>query len=77
MRIANLSGRLVIVSDGNAVDVETASGGRFSADPAAIYPRWAEFRGWADQTKLTDAHPFDPATSVRRARPRANCSPSV
>jgi 2,4-didehydro-3-deoxy-L-rhamnonate hydrolase len=48
MRIANLSGRLVIVSDGNAVDVETASGGRFSADPAAIYPRWAEFRGWAD-----------------------------
>jgi len=56
-----LSGRLVIVSDGNAVDVETASGGRFSADPAAIYPRWAEFRGWADQTKLTDAHPFDPA----------------
>ena len=61
MRIANLSGRLVIVSDGNAVDVETASGGRFSADPAAIYPRWAEFRGWADQTKLTDAHPFDPA----------------
>jgi len=61
MRIANLSGRLVIVSDGNAADVETASGGRFSADPAAIYPRWAEFRGWADQTKLTDAHPFDPA----------------
>jgi 2-keto-4-pentenoate hydratase/2-oxohepta-3-ene-1,7-dioic acid hydratase in catechol pathway len=61
MRIANLSGRLVIVSDGNAADVEKASGGRFSADPAAIYPRWAEFRGWADQTKLTDAHPFDPA----------------
>jgi 2-keto-4-pentenoate hydratase/2-oxohepta-3-ene-1,7-dioic acid hydratase in catechol pathway len=61
MRIANLSGRLVIVSDGNAVDVEKASGGRFSADPEAIYSRWAEFRGWADQTRFTDAYPFDPA----------------
>jgi 2,4-didehydro-3-deoxy-L-rhamnonate hydrolase len=61
MRIANLSGRLVIVSDGNAVDVEKTSGGRFSADPEAIYSRWAEFRGWADQTRFTDAYLFDPA----------------
>jgi 2-keto-4-pentenoate hydratase/2-oxohepta-3-ene-1,7-dioic acid hydratase in catechol pathway len=59
MRIANLSGRLVVVTDGYAVDVEKTSDGRFSADPEAIYSRWAEFRGWADAARLTDAHPFD------------------
>ena len=32
MRIANLSGRLVIVTDGGAVDVEKASDGRFRMD---------------------------------------------
>nr|WP_211177294.1 fumarylacetoacetate hydrolase family protein [Pseudonocardia acidicola] len=34
------------VADG-AVDVETASGGRFAADVQAVYPQWAEFREWA------------------------------
>jgi 2-keto-4-pentenoate hydratase/2-oxohepta-3-ene-1,7-dioic acid hydratase in catechol pathway len=61
MRIANLSGRLVIVIDGRAVDVEQTSGGRFSADPQAIYSRWAEFRAWADQAEFTGADAFDPA----------------
>ena len=55
------AGHLVIVSDGKAVDVEKASSGRFSADPQAIYPRWAEFRHWADESRFTDAHPFEPA----------------
>ena len=61
MRIANLAGRLVIMTDGHAVDVEKASEGRFSAHPEAIYSRWVEFRSWADAARLTDAHPFDPA----------------
>jgi 2,4-didehydro-3-deoxy-L-rhamnonate hydrolase len=52
MRIANLSGRLVIVTDGGAVDVEKISDGRFPADPQAIYSQWAEFIG---------ADGFDPA----------------
>jgi 2-keto-4-pentenoate hydratase/2-oxohepta-3-ene-1,7-dioic acid hydratase in catechol pathway len=49
MRIANLAGRLVLVTpDGTAaVDVERASQGRFSADPQAVYGRWAEFTAWA------------------------------
>jgi 2-keto-4-pentenoate hydratase/2-oxohepta-3-ene-1,7-dioic acid hydratase in catechol pathway len=47
MRIANLSGRLVLVVDGGAVDVEQASEGRFGSSPQAIYDRWAEFRQWA------------------------------
>jgi 2-keto-4-pentenoate hydratase/2-oxohepta-3-ene-1,7-dioic acid hydratase in catechol pathway len=61
MRIANLSGRLVIVTDGGAIDVEKSSDGRFPADPQAIYSRWTEFRGWADRAEFTDADPFDPA----------------
>ncbi|MFI8420447.1 fumarylacetoacetate hydrolase family protein [Streptomyces sp. NPDC085479] len=61
MRIANLSGRLVLVVDGRAVDVERASGGRFTADPQAVYERWEEFRRWAEQARLPEGEPVDPA----------------
>jgi 2-keto-4-pentenoate hydratase/2-oxohepta-3-ene-1,7-dioic acid hydratase in catechol pathway len=47
MRILNLDGRLSLAVDDKAVDVETASGGAFSADVQAVYPRWDEFRSWA------------------------------
>jgi 2-keto-4-pentenoate hydratase/2-oxohepta-3-ene-1,7-dioic acid hydratase in catechol pathway len=48
MRIANSGGRLILVTnDERAIDVETASGGRFAADPQAVYSRWGEFRDWA------------------------------
>jgi 2-keto-4-pentenoate hydratase/2-oxohepta-3-ene-1,7-dioic acid hydratase in catechol pathway len=47
MRTANLDGRLVILHDGGAVDVEEASAGAFTSDPQAIYDRWPEFRAWA------------------------------
>lgn len=47
MRIANVRGRLSLVEGSVAVDVETASGGTFDPDPAAIYARWAEFAAWA------------------------------
>ncbi|MFG3133284.1 fumarylacetoacetate hydrolase family protein [Streptomyces tendae] len=61
MRIANLSGRLVLIVDGLAVDVEKASGGRFTADPQAVYERWEEFRHWAAQARLPQGSPFEPA----------------
>lgn len=61
MRIANLSGRLVLLADGLAVDVELASDGRFAADPQAVYPRWAEFRDWAQAARLPAGAAFDPA----------------
>jgi hypothetical protein len=67
MRIANLSGRLVIVTDGGAVDVEKISDGRFPADPQAIYSQWAEFIGADASTR---------PTSARRPRPPGSCSPS-
>jgi 2,4-didehydro-3-deoxy-L-rhamnonate hydrolase len=52
MRIANHDGRLVLVSAAGedtevGVDVETASGGKFSADPQAAYENWDQFRDWA------------------------------
>jgi 2,4-didehydro-3-deoxy-L-rhamnonate hydrolase len=50
MQIANLNGRLVAIVGGGAVDIAEATADRFSADPAALYPRWEEFREWADQT---------------------------
>ncbi|MEA5367303.1 fumarylacetoacetate hydrolase family protein [Amycolatopsis sp., V23-08] len=57
MRIATLSGRLVLVTEAGAIDVEQASERRFSADPQAIYDRWAEFTDWA-ATAPADATPF-------------------
>jgi len=47
MRVANLAGRLVVLDGDGAIDVERASGGRFSADPQAAYGRWSEFTSWA------------------------------
>ncbi|MFC8722352.1 fumarylacetoacetate hydrolase, partial [Kitasatospora sp. NPDC057198] len=60
MRIANLSGRLVLIVDGKAVDVETASGGAFSSDPQAVYERWEAFRSWAATANLPEGAAFDP-----------------
>ncbi|WP_181783424.1 fumarylacetoacetate hydrolase family protein [Pseudonocardia pini] len=68
MRIANLAGRLVLVTDAGAVDVETASAGRFSADPQAVYPRWAEFTAWAETAPLEQARPVD-ATALGAPAP--------
>lgn len=61
MRIANLAGRLVLVTADRAVDVQRASRDLFSSDPRAIYARWAEFRAWAGRADLSGAVPFDPA----------------
>ena len=47
MRIATISQRLCLIADGGAIDVHAASGGKFDADPAAVYSRWQEFCDWA------------------------------
>jgi 2,4-diketo-3-deoxy-L-fuconate hydrolase len=63
MRIANSAGRLVLLDrDDRALDVAEASGGRFSADPQAVYDRWAEFPGWAATASFDAARPLDVAT---------------
>ncbi|HEU5032811.1 MAG TPA: fumarylacetoacetate hydrolase family protein [Spirillospora sp.] len=61
MRIGNLGGRLVIVRDGRAVDVEQASGGGFEADPQAVYADWEGFRDWAVSAALPDGVPVEPS----------------
>ena len=48
MKIANVSGRLTLVRDEGAIDVEAASGGVFGPDPHAVYQQWKAFRDWAD-----------------------------
>jgi 2,4-diketo-3-deoxy-L-fuconate hydrolase len=62
VRIATIRGRLSLVDGPVAVDVETASEGTFSADPAAIYARWDEFSTWAADRSVADdpeAESFD------------------
>lgn len=61
MRIANLGGRLVIVTETGAVDVEAASQGRFGPDPTAVYRHWADFVAWTALVGLPDGVPFDDA----------------
>ena len=59
MRIANVAGRLTLVREAGGIDVETASAGRFGADPQAIYGQWKAFRGWADDASSRDAAPIE------------------
>jgi 2-keto-4-pentenoate hydratase/2-oxohepta-3-ene-1,7-dioic acid hydratase in catechol pathway len=61
MRIANLAGRLVIVTaDGSAAaDVEKASRGRFGPHPQPAYEDWPAFRAWAEAADLSAADSFD------------------
>ncbi|MEZ0075494.1 fumarylacetoacetate hydrolase family protein [Planotetraspora sp. GP83] len=53
MRTANIDGRLALVQGSVALDVERASGGRFGADPQAVFDRWDEFREWAAGVDVT------------------------
>jgi 2-keto-4-pentenoate hydratase/2-oxohepta-3-ene-1,7-dioic acid hydratase in catechol pathway len=59
MRIANLSGRLVLLDADRAVDVERASNGLFSCEPQALYSRWDEFRAWAQSAELPAGQGFE------------------
>lgn len=46
-RLANRSGRAVLLWDGGSTDVHRASGGRFGPRPADVLARWDEVREWA------------------------------
>jgi 2-keto-4-pentenoate hydratase/2-oxohepta-3-ene-1,7-dioic acid hydratase in catechol pathway len=47
----------LLVGNG-AVDVEKASGGRFDADPDAVFDRWDELREWAAGQGDAGAEPY-------------------
>ena len=63
MKLANLAGRAVLITDDGAVDIADASGGSLPADPAALYERWEELVAWfadaATNGSLGDPQPFD------------------
>ena len=59
MKYANLNGRAVLLNGTTALDVEQASGGKFSSDPMAAFKDWAAFRDWADTADWSDAQPYD------------------
>jgi 2,4-didehydro-3-deoxy-L-rhamnonate hydrolase len=46
MKLANIDGRAVLVSEDGVHDVAAVSRGRFGPDPAAVLSRWAEFVDW-------------------------------
>jgi 2-keto-4-pentenoate hydratase/2-oxohepta-3-ene-1,7-dioic acid hydratase in catechol pathway len=47
MRVMNLAGRLALAVDGGAIDVATASAGRFGPDVQSVYQQWPAFEQWA------------------------------
>src|SRR5512143_1079958 len=58
MRYANLAGRAVLIHGNGAIDIERASGGRFAADPQALYAEWRALREWAAGASGDGAHSF-------------------
>src|SRR6478735_7198532 len=59
MRYANLAGRAVLLTDGGAIDLERASGGRLPADPQAVFAHWRAVREWATGAPTEAATPFN------------------
>jgi len=58
MRIGRIDDRLALVSGDHALDVHTASDGRFAADPDLVFDRWREFTDWAAGQAPGDGAPF-------------------
>jgi 2-keto-4-pentenoate hydratase/2-oxohepta-3-ene-1,7-dioic acid hydratase in catechol pathway len=59
MRIANLAGRLALLTAGGAIDVSAASRGRFTADPAALFRQWDELLDWSAGVDRALARPYE------------------
>jgi len=54
VRLANLSGRSVLLSENRCTDVERRSNGRFSADPTAAMNQWDALADWAHGLRAGD-----------------------
>jgi 2-keto-4-pentenoate hydratase/2-oxohepta-3-ene-1,7-dioic acid hydratase in catechol pathway len=65
----NVENRLQLLVDDRIVDVESASGGLFSADTQSVYDRWEEFCRWADGATLPDGQSV-PETGIGPPVPR-------
>jgi 2,4-diketo-3-deoxy-L-fuconate hydrolase len=58
MRIGNLAGRAVIVTDDGAIDIHASSDGRFGPDPQSIFDAWDDVVAWATTCTAPGA-PYD------------------
>jgi 2,4-diketo-3-deoxy-L-fuconate hydrolase len=58
MRVANLNGRLVLVTEHGALDVATASAGLLGSDPQDAFDRWDVLCEWARGARGEPLH-FD------------------
>lgn len=63
VRVANLDGRLTLLTDKLAFDVEIESAGRFGPDPLSAYNEWAAFSEWMDSVRVPDGAGLPYATS--------------
>ncbi|MBB4641562.1 fumarylacetoacetate hydrolase family protein [Rhizorhapis suberifaciens] len=59
MRFANFDNRAALIVEGGVVDVEEASGGQFSADPAGAFQNWKKFSAWAKDIPQAPAKALD------------------
>lgn len=60
MKIANLRGRLVRLTDDGAIDVAEASHGAFGPDPQNAWRDWPRFEEWARGAKLGKGGAYAP-----------------
>jgi 2,4-diketo-3-deoxy-L-fuconate hydrolase len=60
MRIANVDGRIALVTPEGTLDVSRATAGRLPSDPQAAYAQWDELREWA-RTADGETEPLDEA----------------
>lgn len=62
MRLVNINDRLHLLTPDGAVDVETVSDGKWSADPQAALEDWDAFVNWATALTLpTSGRHFEPS----------------
>jgi 2,4-didehydro-3-deoxy-L-rhamnonate hydrolase len=61
MRLVNVRGRLGLAHGDAALDVASASEGRFGPDPQEIYDRWDEFVAWASALAAAGQGTVEPA----------------
>jgi 2-keto-4-pentenoate hydratase/2-oxohepta-3-ene-1,7-dioic acid hydratase in catechol pathway len=66
VKLANLGGRAVLIqrdgaSNHGAIDVETASNGRFGPEMSPLFHEWDEFVAWAEGVPAEGAVEIDPA----------------
>ena len=70
LRFANLAGRAVLLVGDGMIDVERASGARFSPDPMAAFAVWDELADWAGELGATDVTTPFAATDLGPPVPR-------